>query len=66
MTDTNKAGFGITQALRAASYVPALAAGVADRKGRIKPGYDADLVLLDTDLQVKAVWCRGEITPPLS
>jgi N-acetylglucosamine-6-phosphate deacetylase len=58
----NKAGFSIPQALRAASLVPAMAAGVADRKGRLAPGYDADLVLLDADLRVSAVWCRGMLT----
>jgi N-acetylglucosamine-6-phosphate deacetylase len=56
---TIKAGFQIVGALRAASYVPAMAAGVADRKGRIAPGYDADLVLLDTELKVKGVWRLG-------
>ena len=53
------AGFSVHDALRAASAVPAAAIGVADRKGRLEVGYDADLVLLDSDLEVRAVWCRG-------
>lgn len=59
---TEKAGFSISQALRAASLVPAMAAGVADRKGRLVPGFDADMVLLGEDLRVRAVWCRGVCT----
>jgi N-acetylglucosamine-6-phosphate deacetylase len=46
-------------AIKAASTVPAKAAGVHDRKGRLVPGYDADLVLLNKKLEVQKVWCRG-------
>jgi N-acetylglucosamine-6-phosphate deacetylase len=53
-------GIPLYQALRSASAVPAAAIGVADRKGRLAPGYDADLVLLDADLRVQMVWCRGK------
>lgn len=52
-------GLPIHEALRAASAVPAAAIGVADRKGRLAAGCDADLVLLDDGLQVARVWCRG-------
>ncbi len=55
-----EAGFPVHEALLSASAVPAAAIGVADRKGRLRPGYDADLVLLDAGLEVTAVWCRGE------
>lgn len=34
--------------------------GLGGRKGRIAPGYDADLVLLDRDLRVARVWVAGE------
>jgi N-acetylglucosamine-6-phosphate deacetylase len=56
---TQKAGFSLSAALRAASAVPANAAGLGDRKGQLKPGYDADLVLLDQDLRVLSLWQRG-------
>lgn len=55
----NGAGFTVVQALNAASAVPAQAAGIAHRKGKIAPGYDADLVLLDRDLRVRTVLLRG-------
>ena len=47
------------QAIRAASAIPARAIGVGERKGCLAQGYDADLVLWDTQLQVRRVWCRG-------
>ena len=34
--------------------------GLGNRKGRIQPGYDADLVLLDKELRVAATWVEGE------
>lgn len=37
------------QALRAYTEGPAIAAGLADRRGRLCPGYDADLVAWDRD-----------------
>lgn len=35
--------------------------GVADRKGRLASGYDADLVVLDSDFRVCLTVCRGRI-----
>ncbi len=39
-------------ALRAASETPARVLGLSTSKGRLEPGYDADLVLLDDQLKV--------------
>jgi len=36
-------------------------AACADRKGRLAPGYDADIVALDEQLQVAMTWVRGRI-----
>ena len=46
-------------ALEMASAVPASVASVADRKGRISTGYDADLVVLSEDLAVLETWVGG-------
>lgn len=43
-----------------ASAVPAGVAGAAERKGRIAPGYDADIVALDAELRVVRSWVAGE------
>ncbi|KAA0232020.1 N-acetylglucosamine-6-phosphate deacetylase, partial [bacterium] len=40
---------------------PARLAGARERKGRIEPGYDADLVLLDSEWRVVATICRGQV-----
>ena len=48
----------LPEAVRMASAVPASVAG-ASHKGRIAPGYDADLVALTPELAVAATWVRG-------
>jgi N-acetylglucosamine-6-phosphate deacetylase len=42
-----------------ASTTPAEAMGWSDRRGRIAPGLDADLVILDADLRVMETWIGG-------
>jgi N-acetylglucosamine-6-phosphate deacetylase len=42
-----------------ASTSPARAIGEGRRKGRLAPGYDADVTVLAPDLSVQAVWQRG-------
>lgn len=49
----------IEQALKAATLHPAKVLGIHDRKGRIKVGADADLVLLDDTLNVMKTWVGG-------
>ncbi|GCF06485.1 N-acetylglucosamine-6-phosphate deacetylase [Dictyobacter arantiisoli] len=43
------------------SYNPARSAHVADRKGLLKVGYDADLVIYNKDLELQATICRGQV-----
>jgi N-acetylglucosamine-6-phosphate deacetylase len=54
-------GIPLEEALNMASSVPAEFLGTGQERGRIAPGLDADLVLLDRDLQVRATWIRGEV-----
>ena len=52
-------GVPLEEAARMASAYPAEFLGIGDRYGRIAPGYHADLVALDGDLQVVATWING-------
>lgn len=46
-------------ALNSCTINPARCLGVDDRKGKLAAGYDADLVILDDDYEVKSTYCRG-------
>jgi N-acetylglucosamine-6-phosphate deacetylase len=52
-------GLSPLAAIEAATAVPAQILGVADRFGRLEPGYVADAVLFDQDWQVRSVWIDG-------
>ena len=52
-------GVSLEEASRMASTYPAEFLGIGDRYGRIAPGYQADLVALDDELQVLATWIHG-------
>ena len=53
-------GCSLPDALRAVTLNPARLLGLEGRLGRIAPGYLADLVLLDEDLQVVGTWVEGQ------
>ncbi|HZC83983.1 MAG TPA: amidohydrolase family protein, partial [Rubrobacter sp.] len=53
-------GCTIPEAARMASTTPARLVGESRRKGRLAPGYDADVTVLAPDLSVEAVWRGGE------
>jgi len=53
-------GLSLAEASRMASTYPAQFLGLDDRYGHIAPGYHADFVLLDADLQVQATWIAGQ------
>ncbi|WP_313643318.1 N-acetylglucosamine-6-phosphate deacetylase [Stenotrophomonas sp.] len=53
-------GLPLAEAARMASTYPAQFLGLADRYGQIAAGYQADFVLLDSDLQVQATWIAGQ------
>lgn len=46
-------------ALNSCTINPARALRVDDRKGRLAAGYDADVVVLEDDYEVKQTYCRG-------
>lgn len=51
--------FGLAEAARMSSLVPALVLGIADR-GRLAPGYCADLAILDSSFRPLETVCGGE------
>ncbi|OCT78802.1 hypothetical protein XELAEV_18029892mg [Xenopus laevis] len=58
-------GFSLLDIPRLLSSNPAKLCSVDDRKGTIKPGYDADLVILDPDkeYQEKSLHHKNKLTP---
>ncbi|NOZ29003.1 MAG: N-acetylglucosamine-6-phosphate deacetylase [Chloroflexi bacterium] len=53
-------GVPLVEAVRMASLTPARAIGVADRKGSIEPGKDADLVVFNDDFTAWRTMIRGQ------
>lgn len=60
-TMVQKAEIPLADAVRMASETPAKLMGVSDHVGSLQRGKDADIVLLDRDLQVRAVWSKGNL-----
>lgn len=58
-----RAGLGLEDAVRAASATPATVHGLK-RVGALRPGYAADLVVLDDALEVRRVMRRGAWVAP--
>jgi N-acetylglucosamine-6-phosphate deacetylase len=57
----NLLGLPLEEAARMASTYPAEFLGLGNQYGRIAPGFHADLVALDDDMQVINTWISGEI-----
>lgn len=55
----NLAGVPLWDAVTMASATPARVIGLEKTKGALEKGFDADIVLLDEELQVKSVMARG-------
>jgi N-acetylglucosamine-6-phosphate deacetylase len=51
----------LPEAARMTSTTPARLVGEGRRKGRLTPGYDADVVVFAPDLSVEVVWRGGEV-----
>lgn len=55
-----RADVPLADCARMMSETPARILGIADKKGRLAPGLDADVVLLNEDLSVYRVYCMGK------
>jgi N-acetylglucosamine-6-phosphate deacetylase len=53
-------GLSLSEAVQMASLNPAVLIGMEDRKGSLAPGKDADLVVLNDDLEVVMTMVKGE------
>lgn len=53
-------GCSYNEIVRMASMNPAIIARCQHRKGQLKEGYDAELVLLDQNFSVKSTYVKGQ------
>lgn len=51
----------LSDAVRMLTLNPATTVQLADRKGLIRVGYDADVLIFDRDFSLQATICRGEV-----
>jgi len=56
-----KAEIPLEDAIRMASETPSKIMGVYDRKGSLQRDKDADLMILDDDLNLRGVWAMGQL-----
>lgn len=56
----NSVGAPLWDAVKTASSTPARVIGADDRKGYIKKGYDADILLFDKDINIQRVMVMGK------
>lgn len=54
-------GLPLPICVKMASLTPARVIGIGDKKGKIEPGYDADLLLFDDNVNVSYVMVGGKI-----
>ena len=60
-TMVQKAEIPLEDTIRMISETPAKIMGIYDRKGSLQRGKDADILILDKDLEVRAVWAMGKL-----
>ena len=56
----NLAGVSLTDAVKMASETPARIIG-SSNKGSLERGKDADIIVLDKELNLRAVWSMGKL-----
>jgi N-acetylglucosamine-6-phosphate deacetylase len=52
-------GYALEDVLPSFTEVPARQSGVADRKGKLEVGKDADFLIVDDDLAIRSTFVRG-------
>lgn len=57
----NKIGIQLPKAIQMASYNPAKSIGIDDKKGSLEPGKDADIVILNKNLETELTIVAGKI-----
>jgi N-acetylglucosamine-6-phosphate deacetylase len=62
-TAVGAAGLDPVVAVTALTATPARVLGLGDRLGRLAPGHAADVVVLEPDWTVRAVWAAGHRVP---
>lgn len=60
-TMVQKADIPLADAVRMASETPARMMGVLDRTGTLQRGKDADVIVMDRNLNIRAVWSLGKL-----
>lgn len=60
-TMVKKAAIPLADAVRMASETPAKLIGIDTHKGTLQKGKDADIVILDKDINIRCVFSNGEI-----
>lgn len=56
---TRFTGCSLGEAIKCATYNPARCLGIESRKGTLRPGADADLIVLDRKGYVQSTWVKG-------
>jgi len=56
-----KAGISLQEAVQMASYNPAKSLGIDDKKGSLKPGKDADIVILNKNFEAELTMVSGQV-----
>jgi N-acetylglucosamine-6-phosphate deacetylase len=60
-TATIQAELPFVEVVRMVSETPARIMGIYDRKGSLERGKDADIVLMDSSLELCGVWSMGKL-----
>lgn len=58
---TQLTGARLSDAIRMATLTPATIAGLSDRKGSLEPGKDADIIVIDAEINVHLALVGGKI-----